>query len=476
MSTLSTQAITSNTQKFGYDATWSSLYDFALKPQVWGTLIKKYGPLMEMFEFLQFAGATTTVKSHTQDVQIEGSYERSITLGAEATAAAEGATFTFQLSADDYDTTTSRPYLLVDDKILIPKTYATLDGVAVTYPIWYQVQTVGVFGADCTAFPLDKDYGMSANIPISTVLMVSGGNYSPGSDGPGSKNSGWYEDTFYTAIKKSAFEIEGGVQSTERYYDNLIGGGQGMFSKASIEADLRLNSDINDEILLGHVPDNTNLTMANSNSVSSLVYGTKGILPHLEDDGMSLIYNGTFTIPDFDQIKTAFLSQGVTDTRANFFCGPTLHRYVENSGLEFLKEYSGGTDLMENYSEMGIELPAIRKNGILTVLHELKSFANPVKYGISSYDFDTLGFILPETNVNVKMGGAGAKMQNVVLGYKNYNGENRTRIVKPIPGVNGHASAPNVAVNSYDEYKVQMLSEFMLMFFKANQAILVKKA
>jgi hypothetical protein len=191
---------------------------------------------------------------------------------------------------------------------------------------------------------------------------------------------------------------------------------------------------------------------------------------------MRLVYNGTFTVPDFDQIKIALLSQGVTDTRANFFCGPTLHRYVENSGLEFLKEYSGGTDLMKNYSEMGIELPAIRKNGILTVLHELKSFANPVKFGISSYDFDTLGFILPETNVNVKMGADGVKMQNVVLGYKNYNGENRTRIVKPIPGVNGHASSPNVAVNSYDEYKVQMLSEFMLMFFKANQAILVKKA
>jgi hypothetical protein len=480
MSSLTPQSISSNTQKFGYDGTWSSLYSIMLTPQKWGEIIQKYGPLMGMFEALQFTGSTVNVKSHEEDVFIEGSLERSITLGVEATAATTGATFTFRLSSSDYDTTTGRPYLLVDDKILIPKEYMTIDGVAATYDCYYQVQTVGAnSSANCTAFPENLLYAMSANIPIGTELMVTGGNYAPGSDGPGSRNSGWYEDTFYTNIKKRAFSIEGGQQSTERYFEKLQGGGTGIFNKASIETDFLLNSDVNDDILTGTVPDNTNLVMANRDSVNSIVYGTKGIIPHLADDGMELLYTDTFLTTDLDHIKTALLSQGVTDTNVNFFVGPTLYKYVENSALEFIKEYSGGTNLYSSFNQLGITLQSFKKNGIVTTLHELKSFANPVKFGISSYEYGKEGFIIPETMVTTSANrdGSGAKkIKNLVLGYKNYNGENRTRIVMPIPGVNGHASSPNVAVDSYDDYRVQMLTEYMLMFFKINQCIRVRPA
>jgi hypothetical protein len=479
MSTLTTQTIDSNTQRYGMDATWASRFDLMLTPQKHGELIKKYGMLLDMFEALQFTGSTDTCASHEVSYFTEGSLERGVTLASEATAAAEGGTFTFRLSADDYDSETSRAYLMPDDKILIPKDYMTIDGVASKYDCFYQVITVGAFGADCTAYPDDKDYAMSANIPADTELMVSGGNYSPGSDGPGSKSSGWEEDTFYTNIKKAAFTIDGGIQSTQRYYENLIGGGTGMFNKQSLDCEKRLDSIVNDDILLGTVVDNTNLTMTNRDSVSSMVYGTKGIIPHLADDGMRLLYTDTFLVTDNDQIKTALLSQGVTDTNVNFFVGPTLNRYVENSALEFIKEFSGGTDLMRSYSELGIGLTSFRKNGIVTTLHELKSFANPVKFGISTYDLTEQGFIIPETMVtsSTSRDGSGAKrIKNLILSYKNYNGENRTRIVKPIPGVNGHAGSPNVAVNSYDSYEVQMLTEYMVKFFKVNQCILVQKA
>jgi hypothetical protein len=67
------------------------------------------------------------------------------------------------------------------------------------------------------------------------------------------------------------------------------------------------------------------------------------------------------------------------------------------------------------------------------------------------------------------------KMKNLALGYKNYNGENRTRINKVIPEVaNVGAGGGDVAVDTYDDVRGTLLSEFMLIVLKRNQMILVQ--
>lgn len=481
MATLTTPSILTNTQTHGYDATWASLMSAMDKPQVWKELIQLYGPLMGMFEALHLSGAEVDVANHSETYFTEGSYERTVTIDTQAAVAAAGALFTFNLSASDYDTTTGRPYLQVGNTIYIPAEYCELNGVACTLPLAYHVISVGATAADnCTARPVDILGEVAVAVPANTTFMVSGGGYAPGTAGATPRNSGWYSATFKTAIKKSAAALIGGIQSTERYYEKLVGGGTGMFNKASIEADFDLNSQMNVEILIGEEYTNTNITQTDRDSVAtSGIYGTKGIMRHLDEDGMRLVYAGLPTITDCDQIKIALLSQGVTDTRANGYFGPNLYRYMENAGADWLKEYSSGTDLMKSYGEIGIEIKAIRKNGIVLALNEMKSFANPMKFGVSSYDFSDTGIILPETSVQTSMNanGEGAKkMKNLVIGYKSYNGENRRRIVNYLPGVNGLVQFGNQANDTYDDFRIQMLSEFMVMFFKANQGILMQKA
>ena len=306
--------------------------------------------------------------------------------------------------------------------------------------------------------------------------MVTPGNYAPGSDGAKAKSTGWYSKTYYTAIKKAAWHIEGSSQSNERYIEHLKGGGSGIMTRATMEADFALTKGINDELLIGEVPDN--LTQANRDSDDNTVFGTAGLWPTMNTYGMKQFYTAPYAITDFDAIKDLFLSQGVINSNAMFGVGSTLNRYIENSGLEFLKDYSGGTDLMKSFNSMGIEFKYIKKNSIQFQIQEIASFGDPTAFGNSNYYFKEAGFIVPDVDVTVRsdMGDAGTaiKLKNMRLGYKNYNGENRTRVVKVRPGmadINGMGG--NIAVTAYDEIKGDMLSEFALFCLKPNQMIRV---
>jgi len=452
----------------GYNTGLDSLYSLNLDPQKWGSMIDLYGKGLGIFQWLHFAGQTVNVKSHSLKVIEEGSLERGIKLGSAIATNAAGGTISFTVHADDIDSN-SNTFLQKDDAIFLPPTYSGETTKMTTKYIITDV-TAGTF----TGTPLSSTAVVGTEVPTSTVLMASGGNFARGSDGPGYHSSGWYDREFVTAIKRVAFQVEGGSTATARYTDKLKNGSPGFFSKASIEADFLMDSAINDEIFLGETNTNS-LTMENRGADDNSVYGTQGLWDHLETGGMTQTYVDEYTIADFDNIKDLFRSQGVIDTKAFFGVGSDLMKQIENSGLDFLKEYSGGTDLMTAYDTMKVNFRAIKKNGILFTLQELINFDNPVKYGLSAYNWQKAGFICPDTKVSVRMnsmGGDEVRLNNIALGYVNAKGEDRTRIVKVLPGVEG-LTGNRIAVDTYDDVRGEMLSELMLIVNKRNQMIQV---
>jgi hypothetical protein len=67
------------------------------------------------------------------------------------------------------------------------------------------------------------------------------------------------------------------------------------------------------------------------------------------------------------------------------------------------------------------------------------------------------------------------KLKNFTLGFKNYNGENRTRLVKVLPSVADFgAGYSNLAVDTWDDGRGEILSEFMVIFNRVNQCILIQ--
>lgn len=452
-----------------YDAGFDSIYAFALEPQVLGELQQLYGKGVGLHEIITFGGNVIDIASHEITVHEEGPILNYVTSNAQINAGAANAALTLVVAA------VGGEYLLdIGDVVLIPAEY--VNSAASTSPAKYQVTADNGAGS-FTIRPLLSTYQITTNIPTSTPLMVTGGNYAPGAAGGNAKHSGWFERDFYTAIKKAAFNVEGSMQSTKRYQDTLKNGQTGIFSKASIEADFLLSSYISDECMVGVVPDSSSLvTQVNSSGTSKIVRGTMGLWPSLEDRGMSQSYVQEYGISDFDDISDAFESQGVLSKSAVFAVGGNLYRGIENSGLDFIKEYSGGTDLMQEFGGMGFKFKRILKNQIDTMVVKLDTFSNPLTYGLSTYNWKDYGFIVPQEYVMVKMnnGAEVVEIGNLTLGYKNYNGENRRRVFGLLNGMAGISDAP--VVTSFDEVKGEFLSEFALIANKVNQMIKVVKA
>jgi len=482
MSTLVKGTIASNTFNTPYDSIWASLYDLDMQvPQVWGELIKYYGPGVGLLEWIYAANAIVPVAGPHKTLFEEGSLVKTVEIAGAIATTLEGGNGHLHLAATEF-TGTDTCYLSLNDIVVIPAEYIQISNVAATKPELYQVTAVSAADGilkEFTITPLNVHSEIAVAVPDGSELMVTGGNYANGVASGSPKSAGWYHRHFDTSTKKADWAMTGSIQSNERYYEKLRGGGTGVFTKASAEADFLLSKAINDEIILGGGITNT-LTQVDRSGNAVQATGTVGILQHMVDAAMKQYYTLAYSAPDFDDIKDLLNSQGVVNRDVSFLCGSLLLKQIENAGLEFIKEFSGGTDLTRTLNGWGVDFRQIRKNGVLFTLKEIPSFSDPTAYGADVFEdyFVGLGFIIPDVDVTVRGSmedPATFKLKNLSLGYKNYNNENRTRINKVIPGVASvGAGGGDIAVDSFDDVRGTLLSEFMVIFTKRNQCILVQ--
>jgi hypothetical protein len=477
MSTIVKGTVTSNTVNSRYGYQLDSIYNTMLKPQVYSDYIKYYGKGVGLLEFIYLTGATTNIKGNLLTLWAEGSLTKLVKLHGAIAPAGAGVDITFSLDAAEFDGN-GNCYLNINDIVVIPAFYMQDTATQSIMPHQYQVisHDAGAGNARIyTARPKLATSTLAIAVPDDTELMVTGGNYALESAGGKVKSSGWLSATFKNSIKKHDWAVGGGTQSNERYYEELRGGGTGILTKNTMEADYWLDKYINDEIWLSQGVTNNALTQQNRDLVNIPVAGTVGVLKHLVDSAMKQYYTAAYQMSDFDDLKPLLESQGMMERNLTYFMGSNLYRQIENSGLDFIKEFSGGTDFAKVLSEIKVAFRAINKNGVYTVFKELPSLSDPMAYAAEAFDdyFKDLGFILPDVEVSVTKDlqePSGAKIKNLTLGFKSYNGENRTRIVKDIPGV---ASGGNIAVDNFDDSRGTMLSEFTVIMPKPNQAILV---
>jgi len=464
------QAVTSTMQQSVYTPTIDALASFNLKPQYIGELYQRYGLGFGIKDMLELSGRTINLASSTPKIIEEGALEKSITLAVATAVTTAGGDAVFEV-------VTSGCYCGIGDIVVVPPYYLATAQKAKLIPAEYQIVSKATNGSNTqfTATPLNATVAdIDTQIPIATKLMVTGGSYAPGSSGPLAKVSYPYEKTFYTSIKRAAFKLWGSQQSEQRYTEDLRNGKKGQFSKASIEAEFLLDSWMNDDLLVGQ--QNTNsLTLTADDSTTSAVRGTVGLLSHLYDYASKQTYTaGSYELSDIFDIKDVMISQGVVANRALMCAGPDLARDLQLSvGLESIKEYSGGTDFMTKLTEMNINFTAFHINGLDLMIKELTSLAHPEKLGNGSYDaLKRFGFVVPEAFVSLKestdSNARTFKASNINIGYKNSNGENRTRIVQIIAGVNGMGYQ---ATNRYDQVQGELLTEYALIVAKANQLI-----
>ena len=484
--------VTSNTYGGSYNAAWGSIYDIEFEPQVWQEWYQAYGKGFLLFDWIQVPGQTVSVKARTITSRTDQAIERAALLGTTGILTAghaAGATRDFYLAASEYldadGETATTPYVRVGDSIFIDPRYTNKD-----VPTKWGVMTVGTYNAGTptngTIFPYDITVTISANVPAGSYVMVGPNNSGVGGGQPGPRRSGTTSSTFYTAITAETAEIKGGVNAEKLYRNDLDKSGRNvLWSKAQVEAEFLHRAGMDKEIFLGQVNSNTsNLVVTDRDSASVAMRGTKGLWHHVEEDGMEQSYAAAYDLAYFDQIKEYLRSQGVTDTAVAILAGSNLYKQIENTVLDYIKAYSGGSDLMAGYGSVGATVQEFKKNGITNQLCEVVSFDNANSYGVLDNYFRDAGLVIPRSLATVSSTGmdiadyygnsAGDKVKipNVVLGYLNNNGENRTRMIHRVAGVNGFGEP---AVDQYDDIRLFIKSEYMLIVNLANQMLKIVK-
>jgi hypothetical protein len=476
MSTIATPAVVTQTNNQRYGYSFDSIYN-TQKPQIFEDYLKAYGSGIGILGLSTLAGNIINIAGSSKTAYEEGALTKTVTLNGAIAPAGAGVAITFSLAAAEYDAN-GACYLNTNEILVIPAEYMTEGGVASTIPHGYQVtgNDGGVGAARIyTAVPMLSTQVLAIAVPDGTALMVRGGNYALESASGTGKSMGWYHRDFYNSIKKWDWAWGGGTQSTERWIEHLKGGFQGIISKITMEADHQLDLQVDDEILISTGVTNAALTQNNRYGVAIPVTATVGVLRHMEQRACRQYYTAAYQMSDFDDLKDILNSQGVTERNVLILLGSNLYRQIENSSLDFIKEFSGGTDFMKKLAEINVVFKAINKNGVYTTFKELPPLQDPTRYAAASFNgyFSDLGLLFPEVDVTVTNGpeSAPVKLRNLTLGFRNYNGENRTRIIKDLPSVAGPGS---IAIDTFDDSRGTMLTEFCVLFHKCNQCILIQ--
>lgn len=483
---MATTPFTSAVVSDNWAALWSAKNSAIKEPAVYQELYKKFGGNAEFLEMMKILGRKQAVTSDDITVFEREAPERSLKVGTELATGAAGANITLNLHADNFDTN-SKLALRVGDSVLIPAQY-----VAGSVSRSYRVSAI--VGANATLVPYSGDGNtisasqITTAIPAGTWLAAAGANtHATGTDQPEGLTDDWSTLTHRTSILKTTFKIEGQLNSGSYYAPvarDMGGGNLFVSSFASMQAEFNLDSQEEYQLLLGEQNDNSSLTETTELSGTQLIRSGKGLWHWLSEEGQSFTYTGTFDYSDFYDIGKVFESQHVMANKALFPHGPELGRYLEQAGLDFIKEYSGGTDLFDKMqAKLGVAIKVVNINGIEYVLKPMKSWANPNKLGMNindsyAYEFPTGGIVIPDEDVTIKASGDKTfNIPNVNITYVSKNGENRERVF----GLKKGMAAPGMGMGNdvstgYDTVHGYFLSTTGLIGGAFNKMIQLTKA
>lgn len=443
-----------------------------LKPQTYGQLVQLYGQGLRTFDVWMWAKRYIDISTRNLQVIEEGHFWDTLDLSAVINPGAADANITI---------VSAKGAGRIGQVVHIPAQYLTGTEVAQSYRILARTPGVGSF--TYVAQPLVANQQIAVQIPIGQKLILGGTMFAPGTQQPAGLVTDYYDHNHTTRILKETFNIEGGQVALEEWAD-LAGSsyGSGVRNHQQVKTELQLRHQINDFVLMGY-PNDMGITQNNRFGEANAVGGDYGLIPGMYENAMKQYYTGAYTEDNFDVLKFLFASQGITGTSALYLLGQELGLSIENSGMKFIKEYSGGSDMYDKLQGIGFGIKEVFKNNFKTYLTEVQEFNNPVTYAANGYNFESMGMIFPDSKVTATLNGFNAKgaasggktvsLNHMTIGYLNYGGENRKLVVGNKAGVNGLGIPFS---DDWDDFSTYMMCEAMVILLALNQTVLVLKS
>ena len=462
------------------------------KTQIYPQLYQSMGGGTKMFDILRAANREMFVQGRRLVGFEQPRKNTFVTLAtkleSDSTGYGAGDTIYFKLSAGDYDAN-GNSGLRKHFQVLLPGKYFGMDR-PVTYQITEKSTTGTVGGLTAgtgantvyTAKPFGITADLSVDVPIGEKIMIGPSAFGTGSGQPESLTEGYLQRDFYTQISKETIEIEGGANAHERIeVVKLANGESRLFDKAMIQAEFNLDKQVDQALLFAENNDNS-VTATNTRTGSATtVLTTKGLFPIIDELGQEMVLNSTWNaLEDWDALKILQQSQGVTSNVSMVYCGRTLYSQIENNLLDEMVDRSDAL-YDKDLQTLGVPFKKVNKGGHLYYLVELDALSNPIGYGISGYELDKQGIVVPMGNVAGMVNGdptrynggmldMGKKIMlpNMAVAYLGGYGEDRRSIVKTVAGPNGMGYE---ASHEYDVINAYLLREYMFFLMKANELI-----
>lgn len=431
--------------------------------------INRYGLGSFFMDFLMIADQTTAVTTRTPKVFEVLEWEATVKTGTQINIGAAGADISFDVDASDVDASGNIPIAL-SEGVVIPAAYEATgeNRIYVVHDITGTTVTASPLSADGTTITESE---IAIAVPAGTVLKIHSNYFGYGTGQPAGHNVVRAQREYNTQIIKTSMNYEGGIQAIKWRQIKTEAGVNSVWIEGQEIAERYHSKRMDDAIFLGELNDNATLTQASQFGGTNKRAATKGIWNWAEEAGQELLYPGVFDFTQFYDYKDLIISQNVVARDIMFLMGTDLQRMVEEAGLDWIREYSGGSDLFRTANEVGVNIKYAMLNGFMFMFQELKSFANPLRYGNKEYEFSKYGLMIPDQKETVTVEGRTERHSNITLGFLNWAGEDRTRIVRVVDGMSGRISQ---ASNDYDGSNLWLLTEFVPLVYRPNQLVQVK--
>lgn len=459
-----------------YTSQWLSIHSDQLRTQFLPELYKVYGKRFGVLDMLWMTGKKGLVSTRTMNLWEEKNIKGSITLSTAITTGALGADITFKISAGDYDAN-GNATVREKQTVYIPHAYQPT-GVKVQMNYWVVSKSGSAGDYTFTARPfLSTKAQIAVEIPVGTKLSLGALQFAAGTGLPDGLTKSYYKRSFETTIIKSKMGIEGGILSQENWTPIEINGKfNGYANKLLNDVEFDLDDQLNEYIMFGQKNENAALTQVSAFGGTNKVLSGTGLWTAMDTYSQQLPYTNAFTLDDILAAKKLFESQGAAYRDVIFAMGSDLNDDIYRSSRDFIKEYSTGTNLLENMTSLGFTPTYIEQNGIKVNLVPLASFTNPNGMGNPTYGHGYDGFMMPASKAKVAttMGGDKTVMlNNVELHFLGRAGEDRTRVIGELNGISGIQGS--TSVNEYDGKTWGMLTEPMLIMTNLNHMVQVRK-
>ncbi len=451
------------------EANWRPLIEQRLDP---GYFLEtfRYGLGSYYFDWLDMSERTLNLTTDNPKIYEKLEWENTIKTGSEIAIGAAGADISFDISSDDV--TNGTIPLKVSDGIVIPAQNQATGEDRV-----YVVTSIGASPTfTTTASPLSADGNtiteseVSVAVASGTVLKIHSNFFARGTELPDGKYNYRLIREYETQIIKTTRQFEGGMQALKWYEVPSETGSTTAWFEGQDELELDHRKACDDALFLGEINDNSTLVQTSNVGGSNARKSTKGLWNWGKEVGQPLDYAGAWDMSYFYDVKDLLLANNVVSRECMFCVGSDLLRSIEESNLNWIREYSGGSNLMRAADELGIETSRVKVNGVFFQIHELMSFGNPLRYGNKTYNFSKYGIIIPEGQERADYNGKEELHPNFMIGYLNNNTENRTRIIDVIDGTTGRSQS----TNRFDTSESYALTEMASIVLRPEQLITVE--